>query len=271
MHAASLLPTSKNHTLVRDISTAAVLTASGLSRSSLLSATHPAHKLERGILIILVLAFHALLLMGLMHLPHKPSPLAQPMPLEVALIMEQVAQTVPAPPSPPITQPATPIPPRPAVSKSQPKPPVPKPVRPVEPATPIREEIAPAANTPATPAESSPAPVPSATSAPATSAHDTAPASLPVTLPSYNADYLNNPKPNYPSISMRLGEEGRVLLRVLVSEEGTPIDIQQIQSSGSERLDNAAREAVKRWRFIPARQGENKVKAWVQVPIDFKL
>ena len=41
-----------------------------------------------------------------------------------------------------------------------------------------------------------------------------------VTQPRFDADYLNNPKPAYPSMSKRLGEEGQVLLRVLVGQDG---------------------------------------------------
>ena len=42
-------------------------------------------------------------------------------------------------------------------------------------------------------------------------------------------------------------------------------------SSGSEALDRAAAEAIKRWRFIPARYGDEAVESWIRVPIDFSL
>jgi len=42
-------------------------------------------------------------------------------------------------------------------------------------------------------------------------------------------------------------------------------------SSGSPRLDQAALDTVKRWRFVPARQGDQSVAAWVVVPISFSL
>lgn len=66
-------------------------------------------------------------------------------------------------------------------------------------------------------------------------------------------------------------EQGKVLLRVLVSAEGKPGKIELSSSSGSDRLDQAARAAVARWRFIPARQGDRDVETWVIVPIIFKL
>lgn len=92
-----------------------------------------------------------------------------------------------------------------------------------------------------------------------------------VIQPKFDADYLNNPKPGYPSISRRLGEEGVVMLRVYVSAQGTPDQIQLLKSSGFARLDQAAQEAVARWRFVPARQGKIATAAWVQVPVSFQL
>jgi protein TonB len=94
---------------------------------------------------------------------------------------------------------------------------------------------------------------------------------LPVIAPSFSADYLRNPAPAYPPLSRRMGEQGRVLLHVLVSAEGEPERVELRTSSGSPRLDGAALGAVKRWRFIPARQGDRPVPAWVLVPISFNL
>lgn len=92
-----------------------------------------------------------------------------------------------------------------------------------------------------------------------------------VTQPRFDADYLNNPKPAYPSMSKRLGEEGQVLLRVLVGQEGGAEQIEVLRSSGFTRLDEAARVAVSKWRFVPAKVGSNATQAWVQVPVTFEL
>ena len=97
------------------------------------------------------------------------------------------------------------------------------------------------------------------------------PAAAAVIQPKFDADYLNNPKPSYPSISHRLGEEGVVMLRVYVSAQGTPDQIQLLKSSGFARLDQAAQEAVARWRFVPARQGKIAIAEWVDIPITFQL
>lgn len=92
-----------------------------------------------------------------------------------------------------------------------------------------------------------------------------------VLAPRFDAAYLNNPAPAYPMQSRRLNEAGRVLLRVQVSETGNALQVQLHQSSGHSRLDQAALDAVKRWRFIPARRGDVAISEWVIVPITFNL
>lgn len=89
--------------------------------------------------------------------------------------------------------------------------------------------------------------------------------------PRFSAAYLDNPKPIYPPASRRLGEEGKVILRVHVLPDGRPESVEIKASSGFPRLDEAARAAVEKWRFIPARRGEEAVAAWVVVPIVFSL
>ncbi|HWQ39494.1 MAG TPA: TonB family protein [Burkholderiales bacterium] len=85
------------------------------------------------------------------------------------------------------------------------------------------------------------------------------------------ANYLRNPKPVYPSLSRHLGEQGTVLLRVLVTARGEPVQVQLKSSSGYSRLDRAALDAVRRWLFVPAKRGDDIVDAWVIVPIEFSI
>jgi protein TonB len=92
-----------------------------------------------------------------------------------------------------------------------------------------------------------------------------------VVAPRFDAAYLQNPPPPYPALARRLGEHGRVLLRVLVSAAGLADEVELKASSGSERLDRAAQDAVKHWRFVPALQGDRPIPAWVVVPISFSL
>ncbi|MGH8681912.1 MAG: energy transducer TonB, partial [Burkholderiales bacterium] len=96
-------------------------------------------------------------------------------------------------------------------------------------------------------------------------------APLPITPPSFLADYLHNPAPAYPPVARRNGEQGKVFLRVLVGADGRPEQVELRTSSGSARLDTTALETVRRWRFVPARQADRPIAAWVIVPISFVL
>jgi len=105
----------------------------------------------------------------------------------------------------------------------------------------------------------------------ATTAEAAAPAVVAVTPASVNAAYLHNPLPRYPAAARRAGEQGTVMLRVLVSREGTTARVEIDKSSGSPHLDTAARETVRAWRFTPARRGAEAIESWVVVPVVFRL
>jgi protein TonB len=98
-----------------------------------------------------------------------------------------------------------------------------------------------------------------------------APSAPVVSQPRFDAGYLQNPAPAYPALSRRMGEEGKVVLRVFVEPTGRPGQVEVKTGSGSPRLDQAAQEAVWRWKFVSARQGDEAIGAWVLVPIVFNL
>ena len=89
--------------------------------------------------------------------------------------------------------------------------------------------------------------------------------------PKFGAAYLQNPAPEYPPLARRKGEQGRVLLQVLVSETGKAEKVQIDTGSGYSSLDQAALEAVRKWSFIPAKKGNMPVSAYVIVPVRFSL
>jgi protein TonB len=91
------------------------------------------------------------------------------------------------------------------------------------------------------------------------------------TPPVFNAGYLRNPPPVYPLIARRNGEQGTVTVKVLVARDGRPASVNIERTSGSAHLDRAALDAVKTWRFVPAREGSEPIEAWVLVPIVFRL
>ena len=182
------------------------------------------------------------------------------------LITPPVPQVAPEPP-PPAPAPA----PRPVVKqqpRTPPPPPAPRPVAAPSPAP------APTAAT----AVAEPQPVPPTVSAPVAAAPVPAPAAPPappapprVELPSSDADYLQNPQPAYPPISRRLGEQGQVMLRVLITADGRAQEVEVRTSSGYERLDRAAQDTVRKWRFVPGKRNGVAEAMWFNVPINFVL
>jgi protein TonB len=92
-----------------------------------------------------------------------------------------------------------------------------------------------------------------------------------VELPSSDAQYLRNPRPRYPPISMRLREQGTVLVAVFVNEQGLAREAEVKISSGFFRLDAAAVSTVRTWRFVPGTSAGVAQPMWVTVPITFQL
>jgi protein TonB len=151
-----------------------------------------------------------------------------------------------------------------------------KPTLPAAPPVPAVVPTATAVPTPlaiadAPPSANAPTGVAAAAPAVAPAAVATVAAATPkVELPSSNADYLHNPKPIYPRLSERRNEQGTVILHVLVAADGRVRDVSVKSSSGFERLDQAAREAVQEWTFVPGKRNGAAVEMVVDVPIRFK-
>lgn len=165
----------------------------------------------------------------------------------------------PPPPSKPkvITKPKA-IPPKPVILKSE----EPAPSRLVDP---VQAETPQEAKKPSTSSG-----LPSSSSSP-TNAPVTESAAGQYEGPKLNADYLHNPRPDYPAQAKRMGWEGRVVLRVEVLANGNAGAVSVAKSSGHELLDEAALEAVRRWQFVPAKRDGTAVKSSVNVPITFNL
>ena len=140
---------------------------------------------------------------------------------------------------------------------------------------PVREKPAPmprsSAPAPALEATQSNVPAPAAPVAAPAEAKPAPPAAEPVVQARFDADYLRNPAPPYPPLSRRMGEEGKVILRVSVTAQGSADSVEIKASSGSLRLDEAAQKTVRNWKFIPAKRGNEAIQSFVLVPIIFKL
>lgn len=203
------------------------------------------------------------LLVAVVGLSASTNPVTPPKPSVVAV--RWMAAPEPAErQAPPVSQPQKSMPPakvvpvaRPAV-KPKPKPIVKSPSRVVAPAEarPLPQASRPAAALPV--------------KAVASTKPSAAPA-VPIREPQYQSATLRNPAPSYPPLSRRFGEQGSVMLRVLVSATGEPLQVELLSSSGHARLDAAARKMVAKWSFIPAQQGQEKIQAWVRVPVVFQL
>jgi len=210
---------------------------------------------ERRIGALAAVALHALALFALLSYEPARSALFSAAPILVELI-------TPPQPRKPELRVEIPPPPKPVARPRRKTPqPVPLVAAPAEAPSPIAAPPAPPAPEPV-----ARAPVVSAAPEP-----EPAPSPVPVTPPVFGAGYLNNPPPAYPPLSRRLGEQGRVILRVLVGPQGRADEVQIRDSSGHARLDQAAREAVRGWKFLPAKRGEQPVAAWVLVPVSFRL
>lgn len=206
--------------------------------------------------VILALLF----MLGLME--HKITPPDTPPVLVEFMQSQPTPRTVepqPAKPTPPQVRPQPVATPEPAPQ------PAPQP-------TPLPSKVtAPAVVTQAAPVAPVSAPTP-----PAPARVETPPAPV-VTAPaktdvSISASYsASNAKPIYPNMSKRLGEQGTVVLRVLVKADGTAGAVEVKSSSSFPRLDQAAMEAVKSWHFNPATSDGKAIDEWYQVPIPFKL
>jgi protein TonB len=78
-------------------------------------------------------------------------------------------------------------------------------------------------------------------------------------------------RPSYPANARRLGIQGTTLLSVFVAADGRVDEVVVKQSAGHADLDQAAADAVRRWRFEPARRGSEAVAMWVLLPVEFRL
>lgn len=202
-----------------------------------------------------VLLGHGALLWVLMHAAPLRETWVQVAPLVVSLVTSEVP---PAPPAPSLPQPL-------------------KPAAPTAPAAPLPFiVVADAPPAPAAPAElPAPrpvsAPVVVALAPPAPPASAPAQAAQPRTVPADAVRYLVPPAPAYPLLSRRLHETGTVLLQVLVDADGRPSQVQLLRSSGFERLDLAAVDAMRRARFKPYIDKGVAQAVWAPAPIVFEL
>ena len=76
---------------------------------------------------------------------------------------------------------------------------------------------------------------------------------------------------SYPGSAQEEGVEGTVKLKVLVTEKGSVAEVQIITSSGDHRLDSAAKEWVRGWRYRPAFQDGKPRRVYTHAAVQFEL
>ena len=179
--------------------------------------------------------------------PRLPHAMQQPAPVKRPAAPPKLKRPAPAAPRPHQT-PAAPAPTAPLL-------------------TVITPEPAPAAAAPEAAATAAAAPAPGTE----TGSGETTPGTGAVELPSSGASYLRNPTPVYPTISKRLGEQGKVVLRVLIGKDGLPQRAELKRSSGFDRLDRAATEYVMKCRYVPGKIGGVPQAMWYEAPVNFVL
>lgn len=211
------------------------------------------------IVLALVVALHGILFAVLWWSPRDPVVLTEQPVLMAALLTKEMPQEVSPQEQPPKPLPAKP---KPVVTNV----PVPKVLAALPTEATVEQETLPEPVSEPVHEPVEPSPIVIAPAEP-----PVAVAPPPVIPPRFDAQYLDNPAPSYPSLSRRLREQGTVMLRVYVQATGLPEDIELKQSSGHARLDEVALNTVKRWRFVPARQNDTAVAGWVVVPITFSL
>ncbi len=214
-----------------------------------------------------VLAFHALAIWA----------------LQSGLLMRAVEMVVPVEVIAQIIEPPKPVIPPPPVAPKEPPPPVKQAV--VKPAPPVPQTQALpqilAVETP-TPAPSAPAPVQIAApapilppSVPVAAVATPSPVAVPVAtakvLPSTDADDLYNPNQRYPRMSQTMGEQGTVMVRILIGANGLPLKAELQKTSGFERLDQAALDFVMQSRYKPGTLGGKPTEMWMGREVKYIL
>lgn len=212
---------------------------------------------QRRAVLAAIVALHGAAAWGLLQVDVVRSAVAEAAPLFVDLIAPAAPDHPPEPAAPPPAAPAPKTTPPPVPLIAAAPEPTPAPPSIVAPASP--PEPAPPAVAPVT-VKAVAAPAPPASSPPP--ARD---------LPASAIQYLEPPDPAYPRASRRAGESGLVVVRVFVGADGLPRQLQVLQSSGFERLDEAALEGVRRARFKPPTENGQPTAGWARIPIPFEL
>jgi protein TonB len=216
---------------------------------------------QEWIVIAVVLALHGMFFVSLdLGLDVKNDPSEN----EVRVMANLVAPATP--PAPPVSTPPAPPPKQEAKPKTQAKPePKPKTLDPSS-TPPVDASQAKAAEA----AKAAESQMPNAAVAPATS-QGTAGTPIQTDIGKLVVVYQPDADPYYPSFSKRAGEQGEVVVRLIIDETGIVEEVALLRSSGFTRLDRAAEQIGKRYRFKPYSVNGNPARISTNLLIKFNL
>ncbi|WP_428312290.1 energy transducer TonB [Hydrocarboniphaga sp.] len=202
--------------------------------------------------MISVIAAHAAAFGVLLVFAQEAAQPPEPQVMSVSFLTpaEPVKPPEPVPPAPPPPEPVLKPKPKPVIASTR--------------TTPVADAIV------APPPVDQPDPEPAAPVQAYAEAAEPAPPGQPEP-PRFDMAYLSNPQPSFPAMSKKLHEEGTVVLRVHVSAAGEALTVEVAQSSGYQRLDDAALRAVRKWKFVPSKRGDTPVDGVAMVPMVFSL
>lgn len=89
--------------------------------------------------------------------------------------------------------------------------------------------------------------------------------------PKINPKYLNAFQPPYPPGKQRLGEEGVVVVRVLVGPDGRVKQVARISADDDAFYEVTVQQALKKWRFTPATRDGVAVEGWREITVRFEI
>ena len=217
---------------------------------------------QRRVMVGAVLAAHVVAVWALLQIREVRDAVAEAAPMFVSLV---------APPSPPEpVRVESPPPPKPQAVVRRPRPPEPVVVA-------ANPSPAPAPFVVTAPPPERPAPVVAPAPPPVAVAPPTAPPAPPALppapkiIPASAVQYLEPIALEYPRLSKRNGETGRVLISVYIDEAGLAKNLQVNRSSGHPRLDEAAFAAVQKARFKPYTENGMPIAGWAFIPLEFEL
>lgn len=196
---------------------------------------------RKGVVLAVLAGLHGVAIAGLMRMGFAPREVADPaQPVEVVLFPEQPVEKPPE-----------------DVARLQP----------IDFRVPLMPEVE-------TPIVDAPAPVTAITVVKAERPPEAVPTPMPdvdVPLNVDEVEYLARVPPRYPVAARRARAEGTVYLRIFIDQEGIPREVRVHQSSGHQSLDEAAKEAARRFRFKPHRVNGVPRNVQAIVPVEFSL